>query len=209
MSTKWKTALIVIALLAVVGVLNRYVLKMDPSQLAARGVGKDPHSHDHDHEHDEQAEDIEQKHRQLVEPLGPEGAPVTIKVLWRNAGDLEVPLRPMMEDIESQYQGHVRIEFPEPDSDEYQRLVEDVTKGVQSGLIINGEMIKQVPEAPLGMVAFSGSPSFEEWGVDDVQLAIEHELEEAGVEFEPKMEHDHGDHAGHDHAGHDHSGHGH
>jgi len=210
MSAKWKTALIVVALLAVVGVLNRYVLKMDPTQLAERGVGKDPHAHHHDAEHEEGGEDAEQEHRQLVAPIGPEGAPVTIKVLWRTEGDLEVPLRPLMEDIGADYGEHVRIEFPEPASDEYADLVENVTKGMQSGLVINGEMIKEVPEAPLGMVAFSGSPSFEEWDANDVRLAVEHELMAAGVEFESKVGHNHAghqhthDHSGHDHAGHDH-----
>lgn len=193
-----KTVLIVVALLVGIGVFN-YIIQMDPTQLAARGVGKDPHDHgdDHDHDHDH-AEDMEQQSQQLAEPLGPEGAAVTIKVLWRHEGELETPLRPMMEQIASEYEGHVRVEFPEPQSEEQQRLVENVTSGVSSGLVINGEMIKEVPEAPLGVLAFSGSSSFEEWGIDDLRLVIEHELEAAGVEFEPKVEHDHSHH-GHDH----------
>ncbi len=216
MSTKWKTVLIIVSLLAIIGLFNKYVLKMDPSQLAARGVGKDPHAQQHEEEDPgEQARAIAEqmeKQKQIVKPIGPEDAEVTITVLWRDMSDLEKALRPMMEHVASTYEGHVRVEFPDPKSDEYRRLVTDVTKGVGSGLVINGEMIKEVPDAPLGMIAFSGSPTFEEWGVDEVRLAVEHELMEAGVEFTPKQEHDHSAPSGpaqSPRAGDSHAGHGH
>ncbi|MGI5817799.1 MAG: hypothetical protein ACOX9R_06845 [Armatimonadota bacterium] len=203
MSKKTITALIVVALLVGIGVFN-YAIKMDPTQLAARGVGQDAHSHSDDdgddHEHD-QAPTIED----MLEPLGPEGAAVTIEVLWQDPQDLEGTLRPMLTSVASHYAGHVRVEFFDPATDEYAQTVQDVAAGVPVGLLINGEMIKQVPEAPLGMLAFAGTPTFEEWSMHDLLLVVEHELEAKGIAFEPQVEHDHShDHPAHDHAGHSH-----
>jgi hypothetical protein len=226
MSKKMKTILIVVALLAGIGVFN-YVMQMDPTQLAARGVGQDPHSHDdesNDHEHEGQPEGptIED----LQEPIGPEDAPVDITVLWEDRLELERMLRPMLGAIASSYEDKVRVEFVGREDEEYARLVEEATSGVGTALLINGEMIKEVPEADLGMLAFSGPPSLAPWGEKEVRLAVEHELEDAGVEFEAHVEHDHGDQEGHGrampqrrpmggHEGHDHAmpggheGHGH
>lgn len=204
MSTKMKTVIVVVVLLVGIGVFN-YIIKMDPTQLAARGVGKDPHSHgeEEEHEHEGPAATLDE----LTRPIGPEDAPVTITALWTDQQELERILRPMLTEVATGYDDHVRVEFVAPGSDEEKRIAEEVTGGITSGLLINGEMIKEVPEADLGVLAFSGSPTFEEWSVRDLRLAVEHELEAAGVEFEPQVEHDHGPPAGsaHDpHAGHSH-----
>jgi hypothetical protein len=125
----------------------------------------------------------------MTTALGPEDAPVQVKVLWNNPADVEGIFRPMMNSVAASYEENLRVEFVEPESDEYTRLVEEV--GVRVGLLINGEMIKEIPEADLGMLAFVGSPQMGEWGEREVRLAIEHELEAAGVEFEPQVQHDH------------------
>ena len=205
MGTKMKTVLVVVALLVGIGAFN-YIIKMDPTQLAARGVGKDPHSHDKDHEDEEKPGTTRED---LMRPIGPEGAAVTITVLWSDQVELEGIIRPMLTEVAGSYKDNVRVEFLDPASDEYKKVVTEVTNGAPVGLLINGEMIKEVPEAPLGMLAFSGSPSFEEWGQGEVHLAVEHELDTAGVEFEPHAEHDHSLAPGHiesspSHEGHDH-----
>jgi hypothetical protein len=215
-----KTAIVVVALLAGVGLLNKYVLRMDPNQLAARGVGKDAHSHGEDHAQGESEHGVEEdpvgKQQALLRPIGPEDAEVTIQALWLDPQELEGLLRPMLKNVATSYKGHVRVEFLEPETEEHARVVENITEGSRVGLVINGEMIKEVPEAPLGVLAFSGSPSMQEWSERDLRLAIEHELEANGVEFEPQVEHDHSGHArgrqsapmpserGGSHAGHDH-----
>jgi len=189
MNRQLKTVLIVVALLVGIGVFN-YIIQMDPTQLAARGVGKDPHSHG-EHENEEEGEEAPTI-KDLQEPIGPEGAPVTITVLWQDPEDLAEVLRPVLTETASSYEGKVRVEFVDPQSDKYKRLVENVTDGVMTGLLINGEMIKEIPEADLHMLAFSGSPSDGEWGPREIRLAVEHELEKKGVEFESQVEHVHG-----------------
>lgn len=185
MSKRTKTILIVVGLLAAVGLFN-YLIQMDPTQLAARGVGRDAHSHgDEQDDHEGQPGEVD-----LRQPIGPEEAPVVIQVLAASPGEIEMPLRPMMSAIVADYPGLLRIEFPAPDSDEFTEAVKQAG-GVPMGLLINGEMIKEIPEAKLGFVTFQGSPAFEEWSELDVRLAVEHELEEAGVEFTPKVEHGH------------------
>ncbi|MFW5867111.1 MAG: hypothetical protein ACOCX2_04800 [Armatimonadota bacterium] len=204
MSKKTKTALIVVALLVGIAGFN-YIIQMDPTQLAARGVGQEPHSHDeHEHEGEGAAPTLEE----MQEPVGPEDAPVRIQVLWNDPQELQGLIRPMLSAVATSYDDRVRVEFVEPQSDEFQTLVEEKTGGVTSGLLINGEMIKKVPEADLGMLAFTGSPAMQDWGEPELRLAIEHELEAAGVPFEAQVEHDHSHaapspaadpHAGHDH----------
>ncbi|MFW5867773.1 MAG: hypothetical protein ACOCX2_08160 [Armatimonadota bacterium] len=197
MSKKAKTALVVVALLVGIGAFN-YLIKMDPTQLAARGVGQDPHSHDDDgHEHEEDAPTFED----MLKPIGPEDAAVTIEVLWGDPQEVQGVLRPMLSGVAASYPDHVRVEFVAPDSERHQQVTEEITEGIGVGLLINGEMIKQVPEADLGVIAFAGSPTFEEWSEKDVRLAVEHELEDQGIEFDPTVEHDHthDPHAGHDH----------
>jgi hypothetical protein len=211
MSKKMKTILIVVALLAAIGVFN-WVMQMDPTQLAARGVGQDPHSHGEDeHAHDDQP--ARPTLEELQEPVGPADAPVTIVSIWNDQQELELALRPMLSSIAGSYDGKVRVEFVGPGSENYEETVEQAG-GVRIGLLINGEMIKEIPEADLGMLAFSGSPTLSEWGEPEIRLAIEHELENKGIEFEAHVEHDHsheqqgrpmpprppaGSHAGHGH----------
>lgn len=205
MSTKMKTVLIVVVLLVGIGVIN-YVAQMDPTQLAERGVGRDPHSHGHDHEGEEEPPMAPED---LYRPFGPEDAEVTITVLTRDEVELRNVLRPMLAEMASDYEGHVRVEFIEKDTEEYDRLVNEAAAGTPAGLLINGEMVKQVPEAPFGVVTFAGSPAFDDWTSHDVRLAVEHELEAKGVEFTPQAEHDHSETGGaHSHEGHAHS-HGH
>jgi len=201
---KVKTLLIVVGLLAAVSLANKYIIKMDPEQLVERGVGKDAHSHGHDHG-DEEGKPGEEDLRQ---PLGPEGAPVLVQVLATGITELEMPLRPMMTALSQTYPDHVRIEFPATDSEEFKKLVEQA-HGMPTGLIINGEMIKEVPEAKLGFVTFQGTPTMEDWTEQDLRLVVEHELEKAGVEFTPTVQHAHeaaggGGGEGHSHAGHNH-----
>jgi len=205
MSTKMKTVLIVVGLLVAVGLANKYVINMDPAQLAARGVGKDAHSHGDEHEGVEEGKPGEEDLRQ---PMGPEGAPVLIQVLATGMTELEMPLRPMMSSLSGAYPQFVRIEFPAPGTDEYTEAVKKAG-GVETGLLVNGEMIKEIPEAKLGFITFQGSPTFDEWTEQDLRLAVEHELEKAGIEFTPTVEHAHqaeggggGEadaHVGHDH----------
>lgn len=203
MSKKAKTALVVVGLLVGIGVFN-YLIKMDPTHLAERGVGSDPHSHGEEHE-----EDAGPSFEDMLSPLGPEDAPVQITVLWTDPADLERVFRPMLSHIATSYNDHIRAEFLEPNSDEYNRIVEEVAGGVGTGLVINGEMIKKVPEADLGMLAFTGSPTLGEWGEREVRLAVEHELEEAGIEYEPQVEHDHAEGSASPPAADEHAGHSH
>ncbi len=203
MSMKMKTGIIVVGLLVVVGLFN-YVIKMDPTQLAARGVGRDAHSHGDEHAGAEEGKPGEED---LRTPIGPEGAPVLIQVIAAETSELEMPLRPMMSSIAADYPEYVRVEFPAPNTDEFKEL-NKVTHG-SAGLLINGEMIKEIPEARLGFVTFQGSPALEDWTEQDVRLAIEHELEKAGIEFTPRAQHAHSGaegpageadaHAGHSH----------
>lgn len=203
MSMKVKTAVIVVGLLAAVGLFN-YAIKMDPNQLAERGVGHDAHSHGDEHADEEGKPGPED----LMQPIGPEDAPVLIQVLVGDTNELEMPLRPMMTRVAAGYPNLVRVEFIDPKSEEYKQLREK-TGGAVTGLLINGEMVKEIPEAKLGFVTFQGSPTFEEWSEEDVHLAVEHELEQKGIEFTPQVEHDHpgaGAQMGHEHSheGHDH-----
>lgn len=197
MSKKAITAVVVVALLAGIAGFN-YVMQRDPAQLAARGVGQGGHSHDHGHDHEH--EDMPTA-EQLLEPIGPEDAPVTIEVLSFDLGEIEQLLRPMMGHIASTYGDRVRVKFHDPGTDEYARLLEEVTSGVGAGLVINGEMVKQVPEADLGLLAFVGSPAMDDWGEREVRLAIEHELRVRGIDSEP-VEVDRADFAPEMHPGH-------
>ncbi len=200
MSKKAITAVVVVALLAGIAGFN-YMMQRDPAQLAARGVGQGGHSHDHDQDHDH---DEMPTAEQLLEPIGPENAPVTVEVLSFDLGEIEQLLRPMLGHIAASYEDRVRVKFHDPGTDEYAQLLEDVTSGVGAGLVINGEMIKEVPEADLGMLAFVGSPAMDDWGEREVRMAIEHELRTMGIDAEP-AEHTHAEihadpHAGHSHA---------
>ncbi len=203
MSMKMKTVLIVVGLLVIVALFNRFIIRMDPTQLAARGVGKDAHSHG-----DEAVEEGKPGEVDLRQPMGPEGAPVLIQVLATGMTELEMPLRPMMSSLSGVYPQFVRIEFPAPASEEFKKLVEQA-QGMTTGLMINGEMIKEIPEAKLGFITFQGTPTFDEWTEQDLRLAVEHELEKAGIEFTPQVEH--ADPAADPHAGEadPHAGHSH
>ena len=179
MSRQVITALVVIVLLAAIGVIN-YMSNMDPTQLAARGVGRDPHSHgDHEHEEEPPAPTEEA----LVEPIGPEDAPVKIIVCYQSVGYVRDEYRRIAEGVASDYGDLLRIEFMDSMKPENRELINAISENLHNGLIINGEVVKQIPGSTFGMVSFSGSPQFEEWSVHELRMAIEHDLKQKGVEF--------------------------
>jgi hypothetical protein len=205
MSKKMITAIVIVVALAAVAGFN-YLLKMDPSQLAARGVGKDPHSHGHDHNHGDEGDAVKVPMEDLMRSIGPEIAQVQILALFGERATLENTFRPMFQQIVRDYQGHVRFEFVDNEAEEAERLIANVTNGRRVGLIINGEMVKEVPRADLGMLTFGGSPDFEDWSERELRMAIEWELEQAGVEFKSHLDQPSDDHHDHHHShGHAHS----
>ncbi|NLO04599.1 MAG: hypothetical protein GX131_02090 [candidate division WS1 bacterium] len=175
MSNKTKTALIVVGLLVAVAGFN-YLFQMDPTHLAQRGVGRDPHG-------DDSSDDPElpTMMSELTAPIGPENADVTLTALYTARGDVEEVLRPMLTAISQQYGEHVRVEFLDTGTEEGQKVVQDVTGGYRSGVLVNGEMIKRVPDAPLGMITFGNVPRFEEWSIQDLRMAIDWELKQKGI----------------------------
>ncbi len=174
------TALVIIALLAVVGVLH-YMAQMDPVQLAERGVGRDAHDHgDHD---DEGPPPLSRDDADYVLPIGPENAPVEILVCYDNVQLVRDEYRELMEQMGRDYSPHLRVEFVDSSDEANREMIDAISEGFTIGLIINGEVVKHVPEAAFGMVAFSGSPMLEEWSVPELKMAIEHDLRTKGVEF--------------------------
>lgn len=181
MSRQIITALVVIALLATIAVIN-YMTNMDPTQLAARGVGRPVHSHDHNGDHDEEPPPA-RTDDDYVEPLGPGDAPVKIIVCYQNIGYVREEYRTIAEGIASDYGDLVRIEFMDSTTPENREFIDTVSDRLHNGLIINGEVVKQVPGSAFGVVSFSGSTQFEEWSVPELRMAIEHDLEKQGIEF--------------------------
>ncbi len=207
MSTKLITAIVVVALLGSVAAFN-YFIGMDPVQLAARGVGSgggcghDACGDDHDEDCSEPEMTLDEYVEGITVPIGSEDAEVLVQKLFDDPELLEDMFIPMFTAIEREYPGHVRFEFIPFYTDEAKQLTETITGGRDVGLIINDEMIKMVPDAPLGMLSFGGSPVFEEWSERDLRMAIEWELKQVGVDVDaietaaapPEHEHDH-DHA--------------
>ncbi len=181
MSRQVITALVVIALLAAVGIIN-YANKMDPTQLAARGVGRGEHSHD-DHKDEQEQPPLSRDDADYVLPIGPEDAPVKIIVCYESIGYVRDEYRDIAEQIASEYGELVRIEFMDGTKPENRRFMDSISPSLRNGLIINGEVVKEVPGTTFGIVSFSGSPQFEEWTVAELRMAIEHELKQKGVEF--------------------------
>ena len=177
MSKRTITIIVAVVLLGGIAGIN-YMMQMDPKHLVERGVGRDLH----DHSHGEGDEPPELTIDDVMGPIGPENATVTVEVLCDDPGLLMDLLRPMFHMVERDYHGHLRFEFYTYDTDRAQYLVENVTGGRHDGLVINGEMIKMVPDAPLGMLSFGGSPVFEEWSEHDLRMAIEADLARAGVD---------------------------
>jgi hypothetical protein len=207
MSRRIITIIVVILLLAGISVVN-YMRQMDPTQLAARGVGKGGHHH-----HDEEAktEDepppLSRNKEDFVAPIGPENAPVKIQAVYSGIDTVQSELRPILEQAAALYSPHVRVEFIDATDQKNRAMIDAVSKDLYMGLIINGEVTKEVPASAFGMVAFIGSPAYQQWSVRELYSAIERELEKKGVQFEshlddipsaPAHEHEHG-HEGHEH----------
>lgn len=179
--SKGKYAIAVIALIALVGVFN-YAINMDPTQLAARGVGRDPHAHDHDEgEAEEQEEPAEPP-----DLIGPEDAPVKLEVFYEDDNQCMVGFAPLMTKLGEQYAPHLRVEFKPTQLPDNQRRSDELGLGCASGLAMNGEVVKNVPDLkPFGLVAFRGPPGMKDYDENLLRKAIEHELEIKGVDFTP------------------------
>ena len=176
--SKWKTAIAVTALLVAIGLVN-YAVKMDPKQLAARGVGADHHHHDEENEQDPaQAEE--------VAVIGPEGAAIELEVFYEDDNECMSEFQPLMKKIAEQYAPNVRVEFKPTRVEENQELADELRLGCASGISMNGEVTKVVPGASkFGFVAFRGPPGQKDYDETMLRKAIEHELETKGVEFTP------------------------
>ena len=177
---KTKVAIAVIAILAVLAVAN-YAFRMDPTQLAARGVGRDPHSHDQVHEQAEESQNLAP-----LEPLGPQGAPVRIEVFYPRAEIYHTDYEPLIQAIYEDYQPHLRIE-PRDLSDPavHKEAMELPLKGAP-GLSVNGEVITQVEGAGVdGIVALRGGPGDRSWSPGMLRKVIEQDLKAKGVQFTP------------------------
>ncbi len=196
MSKRTITVIVVVVLLAGIGGFN-YLIKMDPTQLAARGVGKDAHAHHHDHDADGEAQVPKEV---LSEPLGPEGAEVLIQVTYQDPHTLEV-VREWLTAVVTEYKPHVRVEFLDPSDAEDRKIMDAASEHLQDGLIINGDVVKEVPGTAFGMVAFTGEPELEHWDDGDLRLAVEHELRQKGVEFTPHVQEEEHEHEHHRHDG--------
>ncbi len=184
MSRQVITALVVIVLLAAIAVIN-YINNMDPTQLAARGVGRDPHSHGHEHEEEQPPPPTDEA---LTEPIGPADAPVKIIVCYQSIGYVRDEYRRIANGIANDYGDLVRIEFMDSTKPENREFINTISENLYNGLIINGEVVKQIPGSTFGMVSFSGSPQFEEWSVPELRMAIEHDLKQKGVEFTSRVD---------------------
>jgi len=187
MSRQIITTVVVILLLAGIGVVN-YVRQMDPTQLAARGVGQSGHHHDDEAKPEDEPPPMSRSEEDYVAPIGPEGAPVKIQVVYSDMGAVQNEMRPLMEQTGTLYVPHVRIEFLDATKPENRPIIDAVADNLHYGLIINGAVTKEVPTAAFGMVTFSGSPQYQEWSVPELFSAIERDLAKQGVQFESHLD---------------------
>jgi hypothetical protein len=186
MSRKIITTIVVILLLAGIGVIN-YVRQMDPTQLAARGVGQGGHHHGEESKPEDEPPPMSRSDEDYVAPIGPENAPVKIQAVYGDLNGLKTEMRPILEETAELYSPHVRVEFVESTDPENRPMLDAVSPNMHFGLIINGEVTKEVPISAFGMVSFAGSPAYEEWSVRELHSAIERELEKQGVQFESHL----------------------
>lgn len=178
--SKGKYAIAVIALIALVGVFN-YAINMDPTQLAARGVGRDPHEHHHDEEAEEQ-----ELLTEPPDPIGVEDAPVQIEVFYEDDNQCMMGFAPLMTEIGEQYAPHVRVVFKPTHLPENHRRSDELGLGCASGLAMNGEVVKKVPGlGRFNLVSFRGPPGMKDYNEKALRKAVEHELKIKGVEFTP------------------------
>ncbi len=186
MSTKIKTVIVVvIALVAIAG--YNYVINMDPSQLAARGVGKDPHAHDQEQDNEGEEHEAQQaRDTDPTEPIGPEDAPVQITVVWTMRSLMATEYRPLLQDMATKdYPGLVHVEFVEASNRE--RLQELGITDITQGIAINGKSVIELPGTAFGFTTFQGSPGLGDWDPRELAMAIEQELRNQGIEFESKV----------------------
>jgi hypothetical protein len=192
---KAKVAIVFVGVLVLLALAN-YAFNMDPTQLAARGVGKDAHDHGNNDEHVEEA---------VVEiaPLGPTGAPVTIEVFYAGEAVCREAFWPIMSEINATYGDKVRVDFSDLTDVEVNKRAREMTLKGTPGLTVNGETIVNVPGAgAFDAVVFSGSPQDRSWTPPMLHQAIQSELTARGIEFEPpapQIPPQPDEHAGHDH----------
>ena len=176
---KIKVALVLVGLLALLALAN-YAFNMDPTQLAARGVGKGAHDHEHEGEHAEEAPAI------AIRPLGAEGAPVSIDVFYAGEDVCREKFWPIMSEMNATYGDNVRIDFSDlTDPEVSERARKTALRGAP-GLTIDGEVIVNVPGGgSFGKVVFSGSPEDLSWNPDMLHKAIQAKLTALGIHFDP------------------------
>jgi hypothetical protein len=175
--SKWKTAIVAIALLAAVGLVN-YAIKMDPKHLVERGVGLDHHHHGEEGE--------EGEHAETLDLIGPDGAPAKLDVFYEDDNECMAEFQPLMRKIAEEYAPHVQVEFKPTRIEANRDLADKLRLGCASGIALNGEVVKEVPGlGELGLVALRGPPGQKDYDATMLRKAIEHELETRGVEFTP------------------------
>ena len=191
---KVKVALVFVGVLVLLALAN-YGFNMDPTQLAARGVGKDPHHHG-DHEHAE-------KPVAAIEPLGPKGAPVTIEVFYAGEAACREQFSPIMSEVNATYGDNVRIDFSDLSDPEVNKRARKMTLHGGTGLTINGETIVTAPgTGSFDTVVFSGSPEDRNWNPPMLHKVIQAELTARSIHFDPpapEIPPEAGEHAGHEH----------
>ncbi|MGD9494809.1 MAG: hypothetical protein AB7Y46_00735 [Armatimonadota bacterium] len=187
MSKQIITIIVVVVALAVIGVIN-YMNQMDPTQLAARGVGRGDHHHHGDDSNAQQdgPPPLSRLDEDYLVPIGDENAPVKIVVCYSNISIVKDQFRKIVEDVAVAWSPHVRVEFMDTTDPENRKVLDKVSTRLRDGLLINGEVVKQVPQTAFRVVAFSGLPEFEEWTVDELMMAIEYELKKKGIEAKPR-----------------------
>lgn len=190
-----KVAIVFVAVLGLLALAN-YTFKMDPTQLAARGVGREAHQHNDEDQHDEEPV-------AAITPLGPEGAPVTIEVFYAGEASCQETFWPIMSEINTTYRDNVRINFSDLMDADVNKRAREMTLHATPGLTINGKTIVKVPGAgSFDTVVFTGSPEDRSWNPDTLHKAIEAELTARGIEFDepaPQIPPQPGERAGHNH----------
>jgi hypothetical protein len=180
--SKTRYALAVIVLIGLVAIFN-YAINMDPTQLAARGVGHDPHDHGHEDEHEHE------EHAEAAKPpdfIGPQDAPVSLEVFYETDNECMTEFEPLMAKISERYAPHVRIEFKPTSVAENMERTHELRLGCRSGIAINGEVAKKIPGVgPFDVVSFQGPPGQKDYDETMLYRAIEYEMKQKGVEFEP------------------------
>lgn len=174
---KVKIAAVAVGLLVLVAIAN-YAFRMDPVQLAARGVGGD--SHDRADTEEEAGEAVPER----IGALGAEGAAVVIEVFYSADAIYHESLEEIMVRVVGAYQPHVRVEPRSLEDEEASARSRELPLRGQQGLVVNGKVIHEVPGAgSFGMVVLTGTPEDLKWNEHILRKIIEHELRSKGIEF--------------------------